>query len=243
MAKEKTKNEKLEMYIKENLIDDVELNLLIAEVSKKAAFEKFNIDFTCPELVLGFYGVVFNTIMEVLLSKRSDNSEYKINIADVIEIGYTNFGDDDESEKIGGFCPYIYNLDNKKKDYSEVDVMASSIDRCVQWNSKNIREQSGLIKDVATLAVKNLHDEITVPIGNSEIIFPLFVLIHEQMVSTLTLTMIDENESEKEFNFISCYDVKVRKEEDGKYTFGYKPNVTMKGSVKSDAINSKNMEE
>ena len=243
MAKEKTQNEKLEMYIKENLIDDVDLNLLIGDVAGKLAFDKFNIKFTSPELVLGFYGVAFNTIMEVLLSKRSDNSEYKINIADVIEIGYTNFGDDDESEKIGGFCPYIYNLDNKKKDYSEVDITATSVDRCVQWNSKNIREQIELIKEISTLAVKNLHDEIAVPVGNNEVIFPLFILIHEQMISTLTLTMIDQNEQEMDFNFISCYDVKVRKEEDGKYTFGYKPNVTMKGSVKSDAINSKNMEE
>ena len=67
MAKEKTKNEKLEMYIKENLIDDVDLNLLIGDVAGKLAFDKFNIRFTSPELVLGFYGVVFSTIMEVLL--------------------------------------------------------------------------------------------------------------------------------------------------------------------------------
>lgn len=242
MAKEETKNEKLELYIKDNLIDDVELNMLIANVSMKAAKEKYNIGFTSPELVLGFYGVVFNTIMEALLSKRSDYSEYKINIADVFEIGYTNFGDDDESEKIGGFCPYIYNLDNKKKDYSETDITSTSIDRCVQWNSKNIREQVKLIKDISVHAVKKLNDEINVPIGSNEVVFPLFVLIHEQMVSTLTLDMIDKQENEKEFNFISCYDVKVRKEENGTYTFGYKPNVTMKGSVKSDAINSQNLE-
>ena len=37
MAKGKTKNEKLEMYIKENLIDDVDLNLLIADVAGKVS--------------------------------------------------------------------------------------------------------------------------------------------------------------------------------------------------------------
>lgn len=233
---------KLEMHIKENLIDDVELNMTIAEVSMKLAKEKYNIGFTSPELILGYYSVVFDTIMETLLSKRSDFSEYKINIANIIEIGYTNYGDDDESEKIGGFCPYIYNLDNKKKDYSEVEENSSSLDRCIQWNSKNITEQVKLIKDISVAAVKNLNDIIDVPVDSHEIIMPLFILIHEQMVSTLTLTMIDSGEEEMDFNFVSCYEVKVRKEEGGSYSFGYKPNVTMKGNVKSDAINDANFE-
>lgn len=238
----KTKNEKLELYIRDNLIEDVDLNLKIGEVAIEDAKRRYNIRFTSPELVLGFYGVVWNTFTRTLLSKREKFPEYKINIADVIEIGYTNFGDDGESEKVGSFCPYIYNSDSKKKDYTEVDDNTQSLDRCIQWNSKNIREQVELISDITTDAVKSLNDEISLPAGNREIIVPLFVLIHEAMVTTLTLDMIDSGEEEMEFNFISCYDLKIRKQEDG-YDFKFKPNVTMKGDVKSDAINNGNFED
>ena len=111
MSKADKENVLLKNWYENTVVEDQEDCINIAGMATKECLRRWNIGIGSddePEMVLGFYSVVFATIIDELRNKRSDASEFAINIADVVEIGYDDSTDDGEQEKQGNFCPYIY---------------------------------------------------------------------------------------------------------------------------------------
>lgn len=249
MAKEGTSNEKLEKYIEDIISEDMEENLQIAHLAKEELFRVWKVGFDEEEikqedpdsgakLVLGFYSKVYECIMEKLKEKRqADNPSYGIKIADIVLIGYDDDSDDGESEKIGNFCPYISDIPHKKIE-NNFDPEDSSIERCTQWMTENVKEQRKTITDIATKVVKVVGDDINFFISSPTPVFPMFATIHEQLVEWMKLKRAEEDVSEYMINFCGCFDIYARLTEDGEAVIEYSPNPSQKLETKSDATAS-----
>ncbi len=239
----KKEESKLEEFYKDKILgtDDEPECKKIAEMAIKVLKKNFKIGFTSPELILSFYAKVFDTLFEILISKRNDFNEYRINVADRFEIGYSDAEDDGESEKIGSFVPFMYPINNSKKEFTD-DEESSSVQRCVQWNAMNITEQKSLIDEIASKSVKNMKSDLELQIGSKEIVIPVFITIHEQMIAYLRVAMVDEGVEEKILNFASCFDVISRINDDGDTDIEYAVNIESKLLTKSDEIASSKYE-
>ena len=94
MSKSDKENELLKNWYENTVVEDQADCIKIAGMATSECLRRWNIGIGSddePEMVLGFYSVVFNTIIDELRNKRSDASEFAINIANVVEIGYDVF--------------------------------------------------------------------------------------------------------------------------------------------------------
>ena len=236
MSKETSgENKFIRRWVNDNIIDDVDDNIKIAQLAIRKLNENFSAGFGSPETVLAFYGVTYESIMEVLKEKREKKSSYNINIAGRFEIGYTDSEENEDMEKMGSFVPYIFDKNSNKKTNKNIDEK-KSLEACIEWSSQNLKENPDVIKEISTVALKNLKDKVDLHFGHNEIIIPLFVNIHECLISYLKLKQIENNEYETYINFASCFDVFIRMNEEKEQTVEYCPTITMKLETKSDAM-------
>ena len=236
MSKSDKENELLKNWYENTVVEDQADCIKIAGMATSECLRRWNIGIGSddePEMVLGFYSVVFNTIIDELRNKRSDASEFAINIANVVEIGYDDSTDDGEQEKQGNFCPYIYDIGNKTSVDENPELDA--VERCVRWNSKNQQTQKKILSTIATNAVKNLHDLLDVHLGSTEAVFPLFTTIHEQMVLYMKTKQAETGEPEVMINFAGNFDVYCRIVEGGETVIEYSPKPSLKLGIKNDS--------
>lgn len=230
-----TGNEKIDRWISENVKDDIEDCYEIAKLAYREIKERYNTMFTTNEMTLSFYGVVFQSIMEVLLSKRKDYAEFDINIADRFVVGYSDLGDDEDMEKAGSFVPHIFDLDSGKKTYEDYEG-TSTLQACIEWSSQNLTANPEVIKEISTRAVKNLHEILNISLSSETVIIPFFVAIHESLIQYMMLKQRDLGEYETMINFIGCFNIIIRMNEEKEQSIEYAPNVSAKLETKSDNI-------
>ena len=234
--KKKGRSTRLVMdWINDNIIDDVEENYQIALLSIENIGKKFNALFKDPELLLAFYGLTFESIMDVLIDHRKTHSSYCINMCDRFEIGYTDAEQDDDTEKMGSFVPYIYDCNSGKKTYDNTENQRT-IEICVSWLSQNCIEQTDIIKTISTKAQEKLKEKIDFHVPRWEIIIPCFIIIHESMLGYLTLKQAESGEYRIMINFAGCYDVFVSLDENKDVVVEYCPTIKAKLDTKSDGI-------
>ena len=247
--KEEKESVKLMEWAEDNIpVDDKEINFNIAKEAIKQIYDCFHIQFTSELTVLAFYSKVYEAIMKVLLNKRETKSEFVINIADRIEIGYKD-SDDEDCEKQGSFVPFIYNIEKGIVDFAADDATENSAELCTQWEATNVKAQVKTLHEIATAAIKLLAD-VDIPNPNEVIIIPCFTVIHDSLVKYLKnyydiyyYKQDDIDTYELNVNFANNFNVIVRKDADGNTVLEIGPNVSMKVSTKSDAMGGRNIGE
>ena len=228
---------KLAVWMEDHVVDDVEENMEIAELCMRALKDQWNVGFKHPETVLGFYGIVYQTIIQRLAQERENRSSYGVRIR-TLEIGYDDAEDDGVMTKPGSFCPYIYEIpESELEDAKLIDMEGTSVERCTEWVSNNLKQQPNLMNEIATQAVKNLADG-DIHIAYSVLVFPIFYTIHTEMVQYLKLKREESGESEKMINFAGTFDVYARVQENGDTVIEYSPVPSDKIGIKSDAMAS-----
>lgn len=228
-------NRLVKQWIDEHLVNDIEDNMNIAFLAIENIGKKFSAAFKEPELVLATYGVIFQSIVEVLAEKRQDNSSYSINICDRFEIGYTDNNDNEDMEKMGSFVPYIYDLKCGKKTYDNVEKL-KTIEVCTSWLSQNNIDQTGVIKQISKVALKNLAEKIDFHLADWQLIIPFFIMIHESMIGYIKMKQAESGNYEEMIDFCGCIDVFARMTEDKDVEIEFCPQVSMKLDIKSDAV-------
>lgn len=234
MSDLKERNLKLEEWFNDNVVDDIEECQKVAESAIIECKKHWNIGFGDSMTVLGFYGIVFDSILEKLIEKRAKKATFEINIGNVVAVGYDDASDDGVSEKVGNFCPYIADV-GKDVEYID-DPDLSTVEKCTEWTSNVIKNQRDTINQIATTAVKKLHEEINVDLGSSSAVFPLFCTIHKQLVGFMKVALADLGKSEYMINFCNRFDIYIRTLEDGETVIEYSPKPIQKLAIKSDAI-------
>lgn len=240
MSKTEKENEKLAKWYEDTVVEDREDCENIAGMATRECLRRWNIGIGSddePAVVLGFYSVVYDTIRNTLNEKRSEKSAFSINIADVIEIGYDDTKDDGEQEKQGNFCPFIFDIGHKTDVDEDPDLDA--VERCVRWNSENIKTQKKTLSEIATTAIKRASEELEIHLGTPEAVFPIFTTIHEQLVLYMKTKQAEEGTPQVMINFAGNFDIYCRLvEEDGKVlpVIEYKPKPSEKLQTKNDAV-------
>lgn len=229
---------KYEDYYKNVVREDNDDVAAIGAIANTEIFKRFNIDIPNEQMAIVVYSVVFGAIQDAILKQEEDKKSFKLNIADRLEMGFGT-REDEEDEKVGNFMVYIKHIYNTKKSTVDSDE-TSSIVLCTQWNSENIIQQTKFISDVVIESKRRLK-ELRIPIDSEEIIMPIFITIHEQLIGYIQLKRAETKEFEYEINFASCFYVGAREsaEEDDIY---FRPNISSKLTFKNDQKGSSSHE-
>lgn len=227
------KNQLLENWINDNIVEDEESCNTIAEMANKDALAKLNVDIS-PDTCLALYGIVYDEIIKKLASKREDKTEFIINIADVVKIGYDNTVADEDSETQGNFNITMEEV-GKKPVFTE-DPDLYSAERGTQWMHKNVKEQRNIIEGIATASLKELQEQVDVVLAKPELVFPLWCIIHTSMTDYVKVARTEQNSSDFFINFVSRYTVHCQLLADNDVVITYQPSIGGKTDIKSNLI-------
>ena len=112
-----------------NVVEDEDFVSSVGTLSQKMLYQKFNITIKLRTIPIAMYAVIFDTIKSFLHTKEGSKSSYAINIADVLEIGFTSGFDeaDSDAEKIGNYTLFIKNIESPEMWQKETGDLNSSV--------------------------------------------------------------------------------------------------------------------
>lgn len=226
-------NTKLEKWYKSYIVDNIDENNEIARLCLRQAVSMFDIDLEDEATVLAIYNFVFEAIVDELKKMQEKTSEIEIRIGKIVSFGYDNLVDDD-SEKPGNFCPFIYDLGERLDITKSLDE--SSVEACTKWMTSTMKEYPKMWDSIATTAVKNLEKEVKIPISQSVIVLPLFAMIQSELCMYMDIRRKDLDESSTMITFASVVDVYAIKTENNTTEIQFKPKPSMKLGTKSDRL-------
>ena len=239
-----------EKYIKffnENVNEDIDDILMICDTANKRLYQEFRMGFNNPDtnkpdpkLLAACFAKIYEAILISLENLEKSYSNFEINICNRLLVGYSTTNDEDD-EKQGNFMIYIRHIDSSKKHDEFDDPAASAIERCVQWNTENITNQTEIIKKISIEATHTLKD-IDVTVGSSECIMSIFVIVYESIINYLKEKRRDDGLFEYEINMIGCFYIGVREGEDDIDDVYIRPNIESKLRLKNDTLASSKYE-
>lgn len=230
MAKEDKKL--YELFFEQNVVEDEEDVLSVCEIAAHKILERFNIRIEYPKLIAAMYIITFNVIHDKVLEQEDTKKSFRLNIANCLEIGFGT-REDEEDEKVGNYAMSIHHIQNNKKKELNSDE-TSSIELCTQWNSENIIYQTEFIKDVSVTAKKQLKELIDLRLASEELVIPLFITIHEELINYLRIRRSETGVFEYEINFGGCFSVGARETVDKDDDIYFRPMISSKLDFKSD---------
>lgn len=228
------------IYYETVVNEDVQEMLGAADTASQLVRKMFNIPIEPSEMYVAIWSKIFESIIIKLYSLEREYSNFEINIADRLIVGYST-SDNDDDEKQGSFMPDMCHLDTKPVDTS-YDPTTNNLEKIVNWNMENVIEQPKIIKEISILAAKKMKEELNIQIGNAEIVMPLFVLFYEALVERakarwMELCKANTDKETPEYE-LSCiwFFICVREGKDMKPQVYLKPTPTAKTSIKNDAL-------
>ena len=228
-----------------NVVEDEDFVSSVGTLSQKMLYQKFNITIKLRTIPIAMYAVIFDTIKSFLHTKEGSKSSYAINIADVLEIGFTSGLDeaDSDAEKIGNYTLFIKNIESPEMWQKETGDLNSSV-LCTQWMaSLRVNESTQDMKEIAAKAFDNLHSDISIFLPSPDMVIPIFCTIHRQIIEQVKLMYVNSSQDLKDdfrLNFAGLFDISVVELEEGIQVL-FKPRVSDKGGFKNDdEISSKN---
>lgn len=228
--------EKYLQYFNEICTEDVEDVLMICTTASKRLRDRFKIKIDEPKMLAAIFSKTYETVLRELQSLEKDYSEYQITFCDRFVMGYsTNQNESDEKE--GNFMIYINHL-NVIPSTDEVDPQLSNKERCVQWNTDNIKTQPEEIKTIAAKTTEALK-KIDIVLTSDEIIIPTFITVYETIIEVMKIRRKEQDKFEYEINFCSCFYVTVIEQDDQDTDIiNIRSNIHGKLMLKNDAIAS-----
>lgn len=229
-----------EKWFEENIHENEDDLRQIGELAMRSISDRFNLTLNKPELVISLYAITFDTIRNVLKEKQETYPDYSINIADRLEIGYSNY-DNENAEKNGNFMFSIKHLPGKKINNKDDDTN-ETIELATQWNAYNITSDIETIQEIAERTIKAIDTKIDLAIGSSELIMPIFITIHEALVSFLTIKRVENGVCEYEINMCGEFDAGVKEDDQANEVVYFIPPVDLRLFMKDDAKATKNVD-
>lgn len=231
-----------EKWFNENCVDNKKELIDIGDIAMKLLHENISLDSKNPETTIAIYGTVMKAIWDQIAKLEDEYSEFCLNIANRLKLGYTNTDNEDE-EKVGNFSPFMQDCDEPTSDAPIDDDEIDTIQLSVQWNAANIKTQSDIIKDCASLAKKELSETLNIKTESHEFIMPMFCIIHKAIVNFVKDPLINqENITENQINVAGLYDIGAKKV-DGEIFVWYQTGVPIRRWIKNDSIATGKLEE
>ena len=158
----------------------------------------------------------------------------------------------DENEKNGNFCPFIYH--NNKPRNEEKFLGSKPMERITQYNidhsdkqieidndellnieklSKN--DKAKILQDIAVKAKDNLKN-IDITILKSEAIMPIFAVIYDTVTQSISEQMKATKDFDNEVYFMSTIFIGANEDEDLGHVLYVRPNINDKLALKDDGV-------
>ena len=228
------KKKPTEEWFEKNVHENEKELLEIGELANRMLHEKISLGLTNPITTIAAYGTIFDVITKYIKEKENEWDDYCVNIADRIKVGYTTT-DNEDDEKPGNFMVFIQHVEHSSTDESLDEDEDDTIVLCTQWNAANIKELANVVKEIASLAKKELADLLNLKTESTEFVIPMFCIIHACILNYIQLKKKEEEVSEYELNICGFYTVRVRETDDAENIIEYIPSVPLKLFIKDDA--------
>ena len=234
-----------EQWFIDNVTENEAELIEIGELANRAIHETISLGLANPKTTIACYGTIFTSICsEIAKLQAQDYSDFCLNIADRVRIGFTTT-DSEDDEKQGNFMVFIQNVDCVTDDEmdDEDEGECNTITLCTHWNAKNITSQTDFIRDIAAKAKIALDKLINLKTESSEFIMPMFCIIHSKILNYALLKRKESDELEYEINVAGLYTLKIEVTNDGEEEISYIPSIALKLLFKNDAIATGNNED
>lgn len=215
---------------------------IVCDLTARAADDQFRM--SLPSGNTEVYGIVFYgtflTILDFLREKEKDYKQFTIEIANSINIGYTNNTDDD-NEKVGNFMPVMEHIGINRKYVDEGKPLEedTTCENFMQWKQLNIKKNIEFYNKIQSIAYDRLVKEFRTDIRFEEGIFPLFCIFMDHIVSILKVKFKEVEKtdvSEVSMNVFGLFDVFYSfNSEDNQEVIEFQPNIRMKLALKNDS--------
>ena len=228
--------EKYESYFNEICTEDVKDVLMICTTASKRLCDLFKIKIDDPMMVAVIFSKTYETVLKELAALEKEYDSYQISFCDRFCIGYTT-NENEADEKEGNFMIYINHL-NVIPTIDEYDAQLSNRERCVQWNTDNIKKQPEELKKIAAKTTEALK-KLDISMLSDEIIIPMFITVYETIIEVLKIRRKEEDKFEFEINFCSCFYISAIEQEDQDTDIiNIRSNIHGKLMLKNDALAS-----
>jgi hypothetical protein len=228
--------EKYETYFNEICTEDVEDVLMICTTASKRLWDLFKIKVDDPKMIAVIFSKTYETVLKELANLEKEYDNYQITFCDRFVIGYTT-DENENDEKEGNFMIKIDHL-NVIPTIDDYDPQLSNRERCVQWNTDNIKKQPEELKKIASMTTEALR-KLDINALADEIIIPIFVTVYETIIEVMKIRRKEEDKFEFEINFCSCFYITVIEQEDqDNDIINIRSNIHGKLMLKNDAMAS-----
>lgn len=231
--------EKYVKYFETICPEDTDDVITVCEIASKELFSKFKMKFEDPRTLACTWSKIFDAFIKYLKECESEYSDYEINVADRLIIGYDTSNDEDD-EKQGNLCIFIKHLNSDKKDDMTAEASDKAKERAVQWNTNNIIDKPTVLREISTKALDDLRD-IEIYLGASELIMPIFIKVYEALIKFIKVKRADADLFEFTINFLSSFYITCRETEDGD-VIDITPSIMSKLALKNDTQASSKFE-
>ena len=214
----------------------------ICDLTARSAEEQFSLYLKSgnTEVYAVVFYATFLTTLRFLKGKQNSYNNFTIQIANSINIGYSNTMNED-NEKIGNFMPIMEYIGINR---NIVDDDLNKTDRTSQnyilWKELNTKKTAEYYKEIQEHAYEVLRSQYKTSLRTSEAIIPLFCIFMDNIVNVMKVKFKEAegtNVSEVSMNVLGLFDVYYSyNEEDDKEILEFSPNILMKLSLKSDDV-------
>jgi hypothetical protein len=212
----------------------------ICELTARSAQEQFGMSVKSSnvEVYSVIFFATFMSILEFVAEKQKKYNNYTIEIANSINVGYTN-NDSEENEKLGNFQPILEYIGSNRNivnsSHIEVDTTTKNF---ILWKELNIKKNIEHYKEIQENAYNKLLQDFRTDIRTSEGIIPLFCIFLDNMIGLLKMKYREAEGtgvSEVSFNVLGLFDAYYSfNDEDNKEIIEYDPNISTKLALKND---------
>ena len=219
---------------------------IVCDLTARSAEEQFELVLKSgnTEVYAVVFYATFMTILDFIKSKEKIYNNFTCEIANSINIGFTNNTDED-NEKVGNFMPileYIGINRNIVDDTSAIDADKTDTN-FLRWKELNIKKTVDYYKEIQEQAYNRLLHEFRTNMRTSESIIPLFCIFMDNIVSVLKMKFREAegtDVSEVTMNVLGLFDAFYSYDSDeDQEVIEFQPNITMKLALKSDDVASR----
>lgn len=247
---------KATQYFLENTTEENREEMeLIGSICSPILKKRISLGIKNPHIIISMYLKILETICDTIRKRESDCTEFSLNIANRLIIGYTST-DDEDDEKFGNFQAFMKHVEasevQKEMDLDEdtEDASGKTVELSTHWNAINVKEQADVLKEVAANSKAGINEVINVTFSSIEFVIPFFCIVHSQIVEYIKAKQAEKaKEADSplvEYSLdvcgwytISIENVQSSNSEDVTQDIFYEPGIAMKLFFKNDMIASK----
>lgn len=233
-------------WFKDYAVDDADVVKTICDLTARSAEEQFHLYLMSgnTEVYAVVFYATFMTILDFIRGKEKAYNNFTIEVANSINIGFTN-NQDDDNEKVGNFMPIMEYIGINRtivEDSTAIDSDSTS-GSFMRWKALNIKKTVDYYKEIQERAYDRLMNDYRTNLRTSECVIPLFCTFLDNIVSVLKMKFREAegtDVSEVKINILGLFDAYYSFDPDeDQEIIEFQPNITMKLALKSDEVSAR----